>query len=232
MSQHDTELGTWIPGSSPEESPGVLMIPDVWGLADHYRNLGARLAAEGFSVLVIDPYRKTGYPEISSPAEAMAWIAELDDNVMLETLSEGVSFLGERCMRVGITGFCMGGQYAVLAGCSLEGLSACAPFYGMLRYPTDRDRSKKPRSPLDASRDLSCPLFGFYGEEDAIIPVDDVWALEAALSAVPHSASIELYAGAGHAFMNDTRPEAYREAAAADAWPKLISFLSRELAAS
>ena len=214
--------------------PGVVMIPDVWGLADHTRDLARRLAAEGFVVLALDPYRKTGRGDFSEPAEAMQFIAGLSDPLVIETIQDGIDFLrarrevGER--RIGIMGFCMGGQYTLLAACACRGLSACAPFYGMIRYADGLDPARKPRQPLDAIADLQCPVLGFYGEQDAIIPVADVEALRARLAATSHGGDIVLYADAGHAFMNDARPAMYREGPARDAWSRLVPFLTRSLA--
>ena len=230
MGGTDLELGYWVRGRLGDCGAGVLMVPDVWGLSDHYRSLGESLAAEGFSVLVVDPYRKTGFEEITSPAEALTWIDSIDDNLMLETLNDGIRFIQKEGMaRVGITGFCMGGQYALLAACSLKGLFACAPFYGMLRYAKGLDSAKKPRSPLMAATNLLCPLLGFFGDQDPIIPVDDVIELEQRLSGISQSSSIRRYADAGHAFMNDTRRDVYRESAAKDAWPRLVTFMQESL---
>jgi carboxymethylenebutenolidase len=213
--------------------PGVVMIPDVWGLSDHYRGLARRLADEGLAALAIDPYRKTGKPTLSDVASALAWIRELPDPVMLETIQEAVDRLAadEAVARrkIGVIGFCMGGQYALLAACACRGLSACVPFYGMLRYAEGLDPSRKPRSPLEALADLRCPVLGLYGEEDPIIPVADVRELEERLAKSRQGGEVRLYAGAGHAFMNDTRPEMYRPTAAADAWPRSVAFLRREL---
>lgn len=214
-------------------SPGVVMLPDVWGLADHTRDLARRLAADGFSVLALDIYRKTGKGDFADPAGAMAWIRELSDPVILETLQEGIDVLASNPAvaggRVGITGFCMGGQYTLLAACSCRGLSACAPFYGMVRYADDLDPARKPRSPLAALADLTCPVLGFYGEEDPIIPLADVRELEERLGAGSQPAEIRTYAGAGHAFMNSTRPEMHRPEADTDAWSRLVPFLHSHL---
>jgi carboxymethylenebutenolidase len=54
--------------------------------------------------------------------------------------------------------------------------------------------------------------------------------LEERLARTPHPSQVVLYPGAGHAFMNDTRPDAYRPAAARDAWPRTVGFLRRHLA--
>jgi carboxymethylenebutenolidase len=215
------------PGDGPR--PGVVVIPDVWGLAEHTRDIARRLAEDGFAALALDVYRKTGRPELADPAAAMAWIRELSDPLVLETVQEGVDALARHPTvaggKVGLIGFCMGGQYAWLAACSCRGIFAVAPFYGMLRYEAGPDPQRKPRSPLEAVADLSCPALGLYGLEDAIIPNADVDELEARLAKQPRPYEIVRYEGAGHAFLNDTRPATYRPEAADDAWSRLLPFL-------
>jgi carboxymethylenebutenolidase len=98
----------------------------------------------------------------------------------------------------------------------------------MLRYAHHDERS--PASPLDRAAHLGCPLLGLYGEEDALIPLEDVEAFRRAAAASGRSVEIRTYPGAGHAFFNDRRPDAYRPAAAADAWSHAVAFLARHLA--
>ena len=237
MDTQDVELGFLARPAGA--APGVVMVPDVWGLYDHYKDLARRLAGEGFAVLALDLYRRIGgKPSISTPEEAMVWIDGLDDRQVLDDVQAGVDFLAAGpassagSARVGITGFCMGGQYALLAACTCTGLSACAPFYGMVRYAGGLDPERKPRAPLEALIDLSCPVLGFYGAEDHLIPQTDVDALRAGLTASAHGGEVIVYPGAGHAFMNDSRPPLYREDAARDAWPRLVGFLREEGACS
>jgi carboxymethylenebutenolidase len=219
------------PGDGPR--PGVVVIPDVWGLSDHTRDIAGRLAEAGFAALALDVYRKTGRRELADPAAAMAWIRELSDPLVLETVQEGVDALAQNPAvaggKIGLIGFCMGGQYAWLAACSCRGISAVAPFYGMLRYEAGLDSKRKPRSPLDAVADLSCPALGLYGEEDAIIPKADVDELESRLAKQPQPHEIVRYEGAGHAFLNDTRPAMYHPEAATNAWIRLLPFLHTHL---
>ncbi|MCP5055194.1 MAG: dienelactone hydrolase family protein [bacterium] len=222
-----------LPEGGP--NPGVVMIPDVWGLSDLYERLAGRLAEAGFAVLIIDPYRKTGgRGEFSDPAGAMAFIRELSDPLVIETVQEGIDALAAHPavagQKVGVVGFCMGGMYALHAACSCTGLSAAAPFYGMIRNESGLDPQKKPRAPIDALHALSCPVLGQYGEEDALIPVQDVRDLETALAGSAHGGSVHLYPGAGHAFLNDTREEMYRPEQAAEAWGRLVPFLRERLA--
>jgi carboxymethylenebutenolidase len=231
MSSEELEIGHLNAPGPP--APGVVMIHDVWGLSDHTRSLAARLARDGFSVLALDLYRKTGQPRISDPASAMAWIRELPDPLVLETLQEGIDFLGGHPSTaghsLGLTGFCMGGQYALLGACACRGLSAAVVFYGMLSYAPEVDRERKPRSPLEAVEDLGCPLLGLFGEEDHLIPVPEVRELERRLAALQQPFDVVLYPGAGHAFMNDTRPELHRPQVAEDAWSRMLNFFRQHL---
>lgn len=231
MAEHEDSIGFLARAGAP--GPGLVMIPDVWGVSDHYRGLARRLAGEGFTTLVVDPYRKTGRPEISDVASALAWIARLPDPLVIETVQEAVDRVAAdeavAGRKVGVTGFCMGGQYALLSACACRGLSACAAFYGMVRYAPGLDPERKPRSPLEALADLTCPVLALYGAQDAIIPVADVRELEERLARSGRPFELRLYEDAGHAFMNDTRPEMYRPEAARDAWPRLVAFLRAHL---
>jgi carboxymethylenebutenolidase len=73
-------------------------------------------------------------------------------------------------------------------------------------------------------RSLSTPLLAFFGGDDAFIPEDDVRLLEQRVASSPHSTEVVLYPGAGHAFANDTRREAYHPQAASDAWERMLAF--------
>ena len=216
------------PGDA-RDRPAIVLIPDVHGLSDLYREIAGRFAARGFATLAVDLYTREGTPTLASPVEAMRWIAHLPDPRILADLQAAVDFLAgaDAQRRVGITGFCMGGQYALLAACSLRGLSACVSFYGMLRYAQRNEL--KPRSPLDAAAELACPYFGIFGEEDALIPMSDVAELRTKLEAAGKRFRIDSYAGCGHAFLNYNRPDAYRPEAARDAFEEAVRFFSSHL---
>jgi carboxymethylenebutenolidase len=212
--------------------PGLVLIPDVRGLSDHYRDVARRCAAEGFFTFAIDLYSREGAPDLPDMQAVFRWIRDLPDPRVLADLAGAVRFLAARpdvhAERVGITGFCMGGQYALLAACSIDGLAACVSWYGMLRYA--EKSATKPASPLDLAAQLRCPYLGLFGAEDAIIPLADVAELRAILDRERKRYDIHIYPGAGHAFFNDTRPDAYRPDAAAAAWPRAIGFLREHLA--
>jgi carboxymethylenebutenolidase len=211
--------------------PAILLIPDVRGLYEHYRDVSRRLAAEGFLTLAIDLYSREGAPQLPDMPSVFRWIAELPDRRVLADLGAGVDYLAQRPdvnpEAIGITGFCMGGQYALMAACNNEKLSACVSWYGMLRYAETNDR--KPESPLMMAPRLQCPYLGLFGAEDGLIPQPDVDDLRAILQREHKQFEIVSYPGAGHAFFNDTRADAYRPDAAADAWPRCVAFFRRHL---
>ena len=216
--------------------PGVVMLHDVWGLADHTRDLARRLASEGFCVLALDLYRREASVKIENVG---VFMRALSDPQVLADVQAGVDFLAARpevSGRVGLTGFCMGGMYVLMGACACRGVAAAAPFYGLLSHrrgilhdPQGLDPKRKPREPLAMAPELRCPLLAFFGADDEFITADEVRELEAGLARSRQPHQVVVYPGAGHAFMNDTRPAAFRPEIAADAWGRLLAFFAEHL---
>jgi carboxymethylenebutenolidase len=214
--------------------PGLVLVPDVRGVSPHFVDVAGRFAAAGFVTLVSDLYVREGAPDLADLLAVFRWMRQLPDRRVLADLRSAVAYLagrpGVQPAAIGITGFCMGGQYALMAACRVPGLAACVSWYGMLRY--DALDETKPESPLAMVPGLGCPYLGLFGDEDAIIPTADVAALRTALTGAGKAFEIVSYPGAGHAFFNDARPDAYQPAAAADAWPRALHFLHAHLGGS
>jgi carboxymethylenebutenolidase len=127
-------------------------------------------------------------------------------------------------------------MYALMAAATCTGLRASAPFYGLLSHQhgilhseAGLDPTLKPREPLEVARELRCPTLAFYGDRDEFVPISDVELLKGRFERSLQSAEVVVYPGAGHAFMNDTRPDAYRPENAADAWQRMVAFLTEQL---
>lgn len=212
-------------------APGIVIVPDVHGVSDLYLRVGRRFAAAGFLAFVLDPYSREGAPKLGDMEAVFAWIAALDDRRVLGDIAAAADFVrGLPAVGgnpVAVLGFCLGGQYAFLAGCGSARVDAAVSFYGMLRYATHDER--KPAAPLDVVDRLACPWLGLFGADDALIPAADVAELDAALQRHGKDASIRVYPGAGHAFCNDTRPDTWRPEAAADAFARAEVFLRQHL---
>ena len=115
----------------------------------------------------------------------------------------------------GITGFCMGGTYALRAACELEGFSAAAPFYGDI--PDE-----------EVLRKLTTPTIFVSATKDAWINPEKVAKLEDAVERFELPLNSVKY-NADHAFFNNTRPEVYNETAARDAWAMVIALFNDKL---
>ncbi len=228
----DTEIKAYQ--ASPERDrngAGLIVFPDVHGLSEHYRDVARRLAAEGFTALAIDPYSREGTPKLGDLEEVFAWMKALPDQRILADVAAAADHLaaqpGVDANAIGITGFCMGGQYTLMAACTIDRIATAVSWYGMLRY--DQTNDLKPASPLDLAPKLKCPYLGLFGAEDPIIPTADVEELRSTLERANKTFEIEIYQGAGHAFFNDTREAMYRPEVAKKAWPRAIAFLKSNL---
>lgn len=200
----------------PEESNGkaVLVIQEWWGLNDHVKDIAGRYAAEGFTAIAPDLYRGKLATNAEDASKMMHDLA-LDDGIA--TIKAAIKAASDKYQfeAFGITGYCMGGTFALRAACLLDGLKAAVPFYGDI--PED-----------EVLRNLRVPTMFVSGTRDAWITPEKVAGLkEAAAKYELPLTSIEY--DADHAFFNNTRPEVYDESAAKDAWSKAVAFFKENL---
>ncbi|MBA2493384.1 MAG: dienelactone hydrolase family protein [Acidobacteria bacterium] len=204
-----------MPDEINEETKGVVLIHEYWGLDDHIKDITGRYADEGFICIAPDLFRGTVTKDKKEATQLMNNL-EIEDG--LDTIKNAIAAAREKyeIERFGITAFCMGGTFAFQAICHLEeGLSAAAIFYGDI--PNE-----------DALKNLKGPVLFISGTKDEWINPGKVGTLEkiAEENTLPIK-SIKYEAD--HAFFNDTRPEVYDEAAARDAWANVIAFFNENL---
>jgi carboxymethylenebutenolidase len=201
--------------------PGLIVIQEWWGLNEHIKDITRRFAREGYVVLAPDLYSCLGHKVTADPNEAGRLMSSLKQEQALKDLRATVGHLkdieGVRGDRLGVVGFCMGGTYSLLLPCQTKEVKAAAPFYGQVPSPPD---------PL---RNLACPVLYIYGDADGWITMADVRRLQEALKQYGKAGEVKIYAGAPHAFFNDTRKDVYRAAEAKDAWTRVLSFFAKHL---
>lgn len=199
-----------------EESGGraVIIVHEYWGLNDHIRDIANRYAAEGFTAIAPDLYRGK---VATNKEEAGRLMHDLKLEDGLNTIESAIEKAREiyEILHFGITGFCMGGTYALEAACKLEGLNAAAPFYGDIPDET-------------VLKNLKVPVVFVSGTRDQWINPEKVSEFERIADANFLPVDSVKY-DADHAFFNDTRPEVYDKAAAEDAWAKVIAFFEENL---
>jgi carboxymethylenebutenolidase len=202
--------------SGTEKAPALVLIQEFWGINAHVKSLADRLAKEGFLVVAPDLY----HGKIAKDAaEATQLMTALDTAAAMTEISAAVAYLKEHPRgngKVGVIGFCMGGALAFAAACHVEGLSAVVPFYGV--PPADK---------VDYAK-VTAPILAHFAKNDEWATVAKAEAIKKELDAQTKPMRLETY-DAGHAFMNDTRPEAYDEKSATLAWQRSIDFLKKNL---
>ena len=201
-----------VPDGSTQKA--VIVIQEYWGLNDHIKDVADRYAKEGFIAIAPDLYRGK---LATTPGEASKLMQALKIEDGLDTINNAVEAARAKydLSHFGITGFCMGGTFALRAACELEGFSAAAPFYGDI---PEEEVLKK----------LMTPTIFISGTKDGWINAEKVAALEDAAEKYElpiHSVKYE----ADHAFFNNTRPEVYDETASRDAWALVTGFFSDKL---
>ena len=196
-------------------APGIIVLQEWWGLVPHIKNVAGRFAAQGYVVLAPDLYHGKSTLEA---AEAQHLMEGLDWGRAAKEIAGGVRYLREveGATRVGVTGFCMGGALTVIAA-TQPGVDAYVAFYG---FPP------KGAAALDR---ITAPGLLLFGEEEPYFSVPDAQAFAERQRAQGRPAEVVIYPKAGHAFFNDTRPEAYRKDAANDAWRRTLEHFGHHL---
>lgn len=197
--------------------PGVVVIHENRGLLPHIEDVTRRVALEGFLVIAPDALTPLGgTPE--DPDKAPPPIQKLDSKSTIENYVAAVRYLKTHPLstgKVGVVGFCWGGEWANQVAVNSPDVIAVVSYYGM--QPASEDVSK-----IKASL-----LLHYAGLDEGInkgIP-----AYEAALKKASIDYKIYMYEGAKHAFNDDTRAERYNKEAAQLAWQRTISFLKEKL---
>jgi len=226
---------------------GVLIWPDAFGLRPSMREMAKRLAAEGYSVLVPNPFYRMGkapfytdasnvvfateFPKIrplmasvnaagNAEKDAVAYIAFLDAQKQVNTKK-----------KIGTQGYCMGGGLVMRTAATVpDRVGAGGSFHGG-NLVTDQ-----PDSPhLLAPKIKAKMYFGVAMSDDKQRPGDKV-KLKEAFEAAGNPAEVELYSTCYHGWCVPDMPKqtdgtaTYDKAEADRAWGKLLALYKAGLA--
>jgi carboxymethylenebutenolidase len=198
-----------------DTAAAVVLIQEWWGINDHIRDIAGRYANEGFLCAAPDLFRGKVAKNTDEASKLMHELA-IEDG--LETIRQAIAETKRtyKVQKIGITGFCMGGTFALRSACEVSELAAAAPFYGDI---PEEEVLKK----------LKVPTLFIAGERDAWINPEKVNGLIEAARRYDLPVEVVTY-DADHAFFNDTRPEVYDAEAAADAWSRVLDLFRKHLA--
>ena len=193
----------------------VILIHEWWGINDHIRDIAGRYATERLLCLAPDLFRGKVAKDSEQAAKLMQGLA-IEDG--LETIRETIAQAKQtyKVQKIGITGYCMGGTFALRAACEISTLAAAAPFYGDIPEET-------------VLKKLRVPTLFIAGKRDGWINPAKVSQLTEA--ARKYNLPVEAVSyDADHAFFNNTRPEVFDAEAAADAWRRVLELFRKHLA--
>jgi carboxymethylenebutenolidase len=197
-----------------EAESAVILIHEWWGITDHIRDIAGRYAKEGYLCVAPDLFRGKVAKDADEASKLMHDLA-IEDGI--DTISSAIAEIEHSFAvdQIGITGYCMGGTFALRAACEMEELAAAAVFYGDI--PEE-----------DILANLTVPTLFIAGSRDKWITPEKVAALKEA--AQKHDLPLEVVSyDADHAFFNDTRPEVYDAKAAIDAWRRVLELFRKHL---
>jgi carboxymethylenebutenolidase len=227
--------------------PGVLIWPDAFGLRPAMREMGRRLASEGYSALVPNPFYRVSKAPFSDAShfnfqnpDDMAKLRPLMASVNApgnaeKDASAYIAFLDaqkevDRSKKIGAQGYCMGGPLVMKTAATLpDRIGAGASFHGG-GLVTDR-----PDSPHLLAPKIKARLYiGIASNDDARQP-DAKDKLKEAFAAAHVSAEIEVYPGAMHGWCVPDMPARdgvpiYSKPDAERAWSKLTALYKLALA--
>ncbi|MGO9042385.1 MAG: dienelactone hydrolase family protein [Mycobacterium sp.] len=205
--------------------PGVVVIHDAFGYGPDKESTNDRIARAGYVALTPNMYSRGG--RIRCVTRVMRELLTQRGRALNDILAarDHLQALPECSGQVGIAGFCMGGQFALVM--SPQGFGASAPFYG----------TPLPRN-LSETLDGACPIVASFGGRDPLgrgAPE----RLRKVTESKDIAADIKVYPGAGHSFANKLPAQplsriagfGYDQAATDDAWRRVFAFFGEHLAA-
>ena len=213
--------------------PAVIVIQEIFGVNQHIRDITDRFAKEGYVAIAPAIYQRqapgfeVGYSDedvqLGRKYKTQTKASELISDIQA-TIDYLYSLREVKPGGVGTIGFCFGGHVVYLAS-TLDDVVATASFYGAQIATWCPGEAA---ATITRTKDISGTLYAFFGTEDPLIPNEQTETIERELQRHNISHRIFRYEGATHGFMCDRR-QSYNEAAAKDAWIKVLDLFSQKL---
>ena len=213
----------WPDGEGPFAA--VIAIMHAGGVDTFVQGMAARLVEAGYFVAAPDLYHRLD----ARAGDGLERMKRLRDPEVALDVNTAVDYLRGHPLvsarRLGIIGFCMGGRVAYLMAALNPYLRAAVTYYGgNIQVPWGDGPA-----PFSLSADLHCPLLFHFGADDTNPSPEDMSTYDKELTRLGKPHEFHSYAGAGHAFLNFTNPQRYRETASNTSWPRTLDFLARSL---
>lgn len=218
--------------------PAVLLWPDVMSLRPVFRDMGRRLAAAGYVVLVPNLYYRVKKAPV---IEGAFNFANPDDRAKLTPMRASVTPAGtfkdaeayvafldaqpqtNKAKKIGVQGYCMGGPLSFRTAAAAPGrIAAVASFHGagLVADNPDSPHLLIPKTHADY-------LIEIADNDDKQDPAAKD-KLKAAFAEAKRPAQVEVFAGAAHGW-TVKGSQVYNEEAAERAWSNLLALYKKTL---
>jgi len=178
--------------SAGGERPAIVLIHGYRGLDDGQRAVTRRFAREGFICLSPDLFHGKTYHTLEDCALKKT---SLDIPRAVTNVIDSVPYLGKLLWvgnkKVAVLGFCMGGGLALYTLAQSKAFAAGVIYYQSL-FPDPEDL-----------KTIAAPMLCHYGTDDPGTTKTEIEMFRQALDQYKKQYRIELYDGAGHAFLNN-----------------------------
>lgn len=213
-------------------APAVLVVNDVFGRGEFYEHLTRRIAQAGFVALDVEYFFRQSAVATGDREGAMKRAQQLDQMGTLDDLDQAVAWLQQRPevrgARVGTIGFCMGGTLVLDLAASRNDLATVC-YYG---FPARRGENPlAPPAPLEVAEEMSGPIRGEWGDQDAAVGMVNVRALDELLVAAGVEHSFQIHKGLGHGFLKALLDNEGAEGhdVACGSWTRTLDFWRKHL---
>lgn len=214
-------------------APAVLVWPDIFGLRPAMRTMGKRLAASGYSVLVVNHFYRNGKPSATGATPIPEMLPFRKGMSTATDMTDAKAFVAwldaqpqvSKNRKVGVHGYCMGGPMSFHTASAVpDRIGAVASFHGGGLV----NDAAGPNSPhLLAAATKASFLIAIAENDDKRRP-DDKTVLRETFDKAKLAAEIEVYQGAHGWCPPDTL--VYNEPAAEKAWSRLLVLYGKALA--
>ena len=211
-------FGAYFARAGEPTGAGMVILPDVRGLHNFYKELARRFAEAGVDSVAIDYFGRTaGIGERPEDFEWQPHVEKTAPETIAQDVAAAVAYLrskdGGAVKAVFTVGFCFGGSNSWNQSAFQEGLAGCVGFYGR------PERSEPFMSKMKA------PLLMLIAGAD-FTPQEAFQAFDQKLTDAGVAHEMHVYAGAPHSFFD--RSFAQWKDACDDAWRRILDFIRRE----
>ena len=205
-----------------DKAPVIILIHEIFGLADWPKEMADELAAAGYIVIAPDLLsgfgpNGGGFDSFASQGDAQKAVSMLNADTVNADLNAAADYamtIPSSNHKLFVTGYCWGGGKSFLFATKRKDLTAAFVFYGT-------------PPPAADMANINAPVFGFYAGNDSRVDATIPGAIDA-MKAASKKYEPVTYEGAGHGFMRageapDASPA--NKAAREQGFPRLVTVI-------